>query len=144
MKKGLLEEDVSLLGAVLYGGFLIDEKWVEQTTSLLKKDLLLEPLWKLRGSAVKKKLEVHFHDSVVPDGKVSATMACLFEAKPDRVWQAEVRNADGPGDLLQQQESSHWVWRTDREEIRTKDAWVVCEEEADVQRLVDKKEKKEE
>jgi hypothetical protein len=144
VKKGLLMEDVGLLGAVLFGGYLVHKAWVEQSKPLLKKELLLEPLWKLRGSAVNKKLEVFFDPSVVPDGVISPTMSALFEAKPDRVWQLEVRKADDPSRIHQPAESSRWVWRESREEIRTKDAWVVCGGEKDAKELVEKKEAKEE
>jgi hypothetical protein len=142
VKKGLLMEDVGLLGAVLFGGYLVDQAWVEKSNPLLKKELLLEPLWKLRGSAVNKKLEVFFADSVLPDGEISRTMSAVFEAKPDRVWQLEVRNADDPSKIHQPAESSHWVWRMARDEIRTKDAWVVCGGEDDVKKLVEKREAK--
>lgn len=136
-KKGLLMEDVGLLGAVLFGGYLVDQAWVEKSNPLLKKELLLEPLWKLRGSAVNKKLEVVFTPSLFPDGGISHTMKALIEAKPDRIWQLEVRKADDVSKIHQPQESSHWVWREVREEIRTKDAWVVCGGEDDVKKLVE-------
>ncbi len=139
-KKGLLMEDVCLLGAVLFGGYLVDQAWVEKSKPLLKKELLLEPLWKLRGSAVNKKLEVCLDASVFPDGEISRTMSAVIEAKPDRVWQLEVRKADDPSKIHQPAESSHWVWRMARDEIRTKDAWVVCGGEDDVKKLVEKRE----
>ena len=142
VKKGLLMEDVGLLGAVLFGGYLVDQAWVEKSNPLLKKELLLEPLWKLRGSAVNKKLEVCFAPSVFPDGEISRTMSALIEAKPDRIWQLEVRKADDPSKIHQPAESSHWVWRMAQDEIRTKDAWVVCGGEDDVKKLVEKREAK--
>ena len=141
-KKGLLMEDVGLLGAVLFGGYLVDQAWVEKSNPLLKKELLLEPLWKLRGSAMNKKLEVFFADDVLPAGEISRTMSAVIEAKPDRVWQLEVRKADDPSKIHQPAESSHWVWRAARNEIRTKDAWVVCGGEDDVKKLVEKREAK--
>ena len=142
-KKGLLMEDVGLLGAVLFGGYLVDQAWVEKSNPLLKKELLLEPLWKLRGSAVNKKLEVFFDAaSVFPDGEISRTMSAVIEAKPGRLWQLEVRKADDPSKIHQPAESSHWVWRMARDEIRTKDAWVVCGGEDDVKKLVEKREAK--
>jgi len=152
VKKGLLMEDVGLLGAVLFGGYLVDQAWVEKSNPLLKKELLLEPLWKLRGSAINKKLEVFFTDSVFPDEvTVEAKPDCdqgvleaLIETKPDRVWQLEVRKADDPSQIHQPAESSHWVWRTERDEIRTKDAWVVCGGEDHVKKLVEKREAREE
>ena len=142
VKKGLLMEDVGLLGAVLFGGYLVDQAWVEKSKPLLKKELLLEPLWKLHGSAVNKKLEVFFADSVIPDGEISRTMSAVFEAKPDRVWRLEVRKGDDPTKIHQPAESSRWVWRAAREEIRTKDAWVICGGEDDVKKLVEKREAK--
>jgi len=143
VKKGLLMEDVGLLGAVLFGGYLVDQAWVEKSNPLLKKELLLEPLWKLRGSAMTKKLEVMFTDSVFPDGVISPTMSAVVEAKPDRVWQLEVRMKNDPSKVHQPAESSHWVWRMARDEIRTKDAWVVGGED-DVKKMVQRKEAREE
>ena len=143
-KKGLLLEDVGLLGAVLFGGYLVDQAWVEKSNPLLKKELLLEPLWKLRGSAVNKNLEVVFTPSVFPGGEVSRTMSAVCQAKPDRIWQLEVRKADDVSNILQPQESSRWVWRENQEEIRTKNAWVVCGGEDDVKKLVESVEAKEE
>jgi hypothetical protein len=70
-------------------------------------------------------------------------MSVVLEAKPDRVWQSEVRKAEEPTKVLQDLESSHWVWRESRGEIRCKDAWVVCGSEEDVKKLEDKKEAKE-
>ena len=143
-KRGLLMEDVGLLGAVLFGGYLVDQAWVEKSNPLLKRGKMLEPLWKLRGSAVNKKLELSLHPSVFPDGERSGTMKAVLEAKPDRVWQAEVRMEADPRTIHQQGESSHWVWRESRDEIRTKGAWVVCGGEDDVKKLVEKKEDMEE
>ena len=80
-----------------------------------------------------------FEDDVLPAGEISRTMSAVIEAKPDRVWQLEVRKADDPSKIHQPAESSHWVWRTARDEIRTKDAWVVCGEEKDVKKLVEKR-----
>ena len=152
VKKGLLMEDVGLLGAVLFGGYLVDRKWVEKSKSLLKKELLLEPLWKLVGSAMKKHLEVFFTRNLWasetnPEGTISRTMKAVLEAKPDRVWTLEVRKADNPSIIHQPEETSCWVWRDYREEIRTKDAWVVCggadSGEKEAKDLVEKKEAKE-
>jgi len=141
--QGLLMEDVGLLGAVLFGGYLVDKAWVEKSKPLMKKGLLLEPLWKLCGSAVNKHLEVFFTDGVAPGGVLMPPMSALVEAKPDRVWQLEVRNADDRS-IHQPQESSRWVWRLHRDEVRTKDAWVVCGGEDEAKKLVEKKEGKEE
>ena len=69
-------------------------------------------------------------------------MSAVIEAKPERVWQLEVRKADDPSKMHQPAESSHWVWRMARDEIRTKDAWVVCGGEDDVKKLVEKREAK--
>ena len=142
VKKGLLMEDVGLLGAVLFGGYLVDQAWVEKSNPLLKKELLLEPLWKLRGSAVKKKLEVFFAPSVFPDDKISSTMSAVIEAKPDRVWQMEVMKAEDHNEIHQPAESSRWVWRMARDKIRTKDAWVVCGGEDDVKNCMKMREAK--
>lgn len=139
-KKGLLMEDVGLLGAVLFGGYLVEQAWVEKSKPLMKKELLLEPLWKLRGSAVNKKLEVFFAASVFPDDEISPTMSAVIEAKADRVWQLEVRKEDDPSKIHQPAESSLWVWHNARDEIRTKDAWVVCGGEDEVKKLVEQRE----
>ena len=50
---------------------------------------------------------------------------------------------DDPSKVHQPQESSHWVWRMARDEIRTKDAWVVGGED-DVKKMVQRKEAREE
>ena len=60
VQRGLLMEDVGLLGAVLFGGYLVDKAYVEKSKPLLAKELVLEPLWKLHGSAVCRKQEVWF------------------------------------------------------------------------------------
>jgi len=141
--KGLLMEDVGLLGAMLFRGYLVDQEWVEKSNPLLlKKELLLEPLWKLRGSAVNKKLEVFFAPSVFPDDEISGIMSAVIEAKPDRVWQMEVMKAEDPSEIHQPAESSRWVWRYSQDQIRTKDAWVVCGGEDDVKKLVEWREAK--
>ena len=142
VKKGLLMEDLGLLGAVLFGGYLVDQAWVEKSNPLLKKELLLEPLWKLRGSAVNKKLEVFFAPSVFPDDEISGIMSAVIEAKPDRVWQMEVMKAEDPSEIHQPAESSRWVWRYSQDQIRTKDSWVVCGGEDDVKKLVEWREAK--
>ena len=145
VKNGLLlEEDVSWLGAVLFGGYLVDKSWAEKSRLLREKDLVLEPLWRVRGSAVTQHLEVCFQASVYPAGSsMSPTMRAVLEAKPDRVWQAEVRKADTPSKVIQCPESSHWVWRQRRDEVRSKCAWVVCSESHEVEKLERKKEEKE-
>jgi hypothetical protein len=50
----------------------------------------------------------------------------VLEAKPDRLCQQEVRQAEDPSKVYLPEESSLWVVRNSRKEIRTKDAWVVC------------------
>ena len=81
---------------------------------------------------------------MLPDGpgEISRTMSAVMMAKPDRVWQLMVKKADDPSRIHQPEESSHWVWRMAQEEIRTKDAWVVCGGEDDVKKLVEKTEAK--
>ena len=75
--------------------------------------------------------------------KPTSFMAVL-EAKPDRLWQQEVRQAEDPSKVHLQAESSLWVVRHRREEIRTKDAWVVFGGEDDAERRIKKRRKKEE
>ena len=65
----------------------------------------------------------------------------MLEAKPDRLWQQEVRQAEDPSKVHLPEESSFWVVRHCREEIRTKDAWVVCGEEDDAEKRIKKREK---
>ena len=54
----LLNEDMALLGWVVFGGYLVDETWVKACClnegSLLEKELLVEPVWKLVGSMKKE------------------------------------------------------------------------------------------
>jgi hypothetical protein len=140
--KGLLMEDVGLLGAVLFRGYLVDQEWVEKSNPLLKKELLLEPLWKLRGSAVNKKLEVLFGPGVFPDDEISGIMSAVIEAKRERFWQTGVREAEDPSEIHQPAESARWVWRMGRGQIHSKNAWVVCGGEGDVKKLVEKREAK--
>ena len=77
-----------------------------------------------------------------PDDEISRIMSAVIEAKPDRVWQMEVMKAEDPSEIHQPAESSRWVWRMARDQIRTKDAWVVCSGEDDVKKLVEKREAK--
>ena len=147
VKEGLLMKDVGLLCAVLYGGYLVDQAWVKKSNPLLKKELLLEPLWKLRGSAMNKKLEVFFEDSAFAEegGSASAPgdiMSAVLQARPEKVWQLEVRKAEDPSKIHQPAESSRWVWRMAQDEVRSKDAWVVCGGEDDVKKLVEKRKAK--
>lgn len=144
VKEGLLMKDVGLLGAVLFGGYLVDPAWVKKSNPLLKKELLLEPLWKLHGSAMNKKLEVFFEDSAFADGASAPgdIMSAVILARPEKVWQLEVRKAEDPSKIHQPAESSHWVWRMTQDEVRSKHAWVVCGGEDDVKKLVEKKEAK--
>jgi hypothetical protein len=61
VNKKVLSEDMALLGAVVFGGYLVDEKWVKKSreAGMLEKELLVEPVWKLEGS-MKKALEFMF------------------------------------------------------------------------------------
>ena len=68
----------------------------------------------------------------------------LIEAKPDRLWQQEVRKAEDLSKVYLPEESSLWVWRDRREEIRTKDAWVVCGGDEDAEMWVNKRKTKDE
>ena len=141
--KGLLMEDVGLLGAMLFRGYLVDQEWVEKSNPLLlKKELLLEPLWKLRGSAVNKKLEVLFGPGVFPDDEISGITSAAIEARRERFWQTGVREAEFPSEIHQPAESARWVWRMGRGQIHSKNAWVVCGGEGDVKKLVEKREAK--
>ena len=67
----------------------------------------------------------------------------MLEAKPDRLCQQEVRQAEDPSKVYLPEESSLWVVRNSREEIRTKDAWAVCGED-DAERREKKRRTKEE
>ena len=120
---------------------------MKKSNPLLKKELLLEPLWKLRGSAMNKKSEVFFEDSAFAEegGSASAPgdiMSAVLLARPEKVWQLEVRKAEDPSKIHQPAESSRWVWRMAQDEVRSKDAWVVCGGEDDVKKLVEKRKAK--
>ena len=71
VQRGLLMEDVGWLGAVLFGGYLVDKAYVKKSKPLLAKELVLEPLWKLRGSAIRRKQEVWFDlKTVDPESRI--------------------------------------------------------------------------
>ena len=142
--KGLLMEDVGLLGAMLFRGYLVDQEWVEKSNPLLlKKELLLEPnVAALGGSAVNKKLEVLFGPGVFPDDEISGITSAAIEARRERFWQTGVREAEFPSEIHQPAESARWVWRMGRGQIHSKNAWVVCGGEGDVKKLVEKREAK--
>ena len=75
-------------------------------------------------------------------GLKPTSFTAVLEAKPDRLWQQEVRQAEDPSKVHLPAESSLWVVRRCREEIRTKDAWVVCGREDDAERWIKKRRKK--
>ena len=137
----VLSEDMALLGAVVFGGYLVDEKWVKKSTEagMLEKELLVEPVWKLVGS-MQKALELTLDQTLVIDGAVAKECMVLVEAKPDRILVQEVRDLDDPARILQEPLSSHWIWRRERSEIRRKESWVVCGDQARVEKLTKKKE----
>ena len=79
MKKGLLMEDVGWLGAVLFGGYLVNKAWIAKSKPLLVKELVLEPLWKLCGSAVCRKQEVWFDPKKINfEGKIMKALIAVF------------------------------------------------------------------
>ncbi len=141
----VLSKDMALLGAVVFGGYLVDENWVKKSreTGMLEKELLVEPVWKLVGS-MKKALELTFDTTLVVEGDLGKECKLLLEARPDRVLVQEVRDRDDPSKIVQEASSSCWIWRTERSEIRRKESWVVCGDQARVDKLTIKKEKKEE
>jgi len=136
---------MALLGAVVFGGYLVDEKWVKKSreAGMLEKELLVEPVWKLVGS-MKKALELTMDKTVVVEGEMLIEAKMLLEAKPDNVLVQEVRDPDDPAKIVQEASSSCWIWRAERSEIKRKDSWVVCGDQAKVKELTEKKEKKEE
>ena len=75
-------------------------------------------------------------------GLKPTSFTAVLEAKPDRLWQQEVRQAEDPSKVYMPAESSLWVVRRCREEIRTKDAWVVCGGEDDAKRWIKKRRSK--
>ena len=77
-------------------------------------------------------------------GLKPTSFTAVLEAKPDRLWQQEVRQAEDPSKVYLPEEASLWVVRRCREEIRTKDAWVVCGGEDDAERRIKKRRTKEE
>ena len=149
-KKGLVEQkvlskDLAFLGAVVFGGYLVNEKWVKKSreTGMLEKELLVEPVWKLVGS-MHTALELMFDKSLVAEGELGEECKVLIEAKPDRIIVQEVRDPTDPATIIQEASSSCWIWRTERKEIRRKESWVVCGDQARVDKLTEKKEKMEE
>jgi hypothetical protein len=141
----VLSKDMALLGAVVFGGYLVDEKWVKKSreAGMLEKELLVEPVWKLVGS-MKQALELTFDRTLAVEGGLGKECELLIEAKPDRVLVQEVRDQDDPSKIVQEASSSCWIWRKERSEIRRKASWVVCGDQARVEKLTKKKEKKEE
>ena len=83
VQRGLLMEDVGLLSAVLFGGYLVDKAYVEKSKPLLAKELVLEPLWKLRGSAVCRKQEVWFDFRTVdPESQIMKAHIAVTATPP--------------------------------------------------------------
>jgi hypothetical protein len=142
--KKVLSEDVAILGAVVFGGYLVDENWLKKSreAGMLEKELLVEPVWNLVGS-MKKALELMLDESLL-QGELGKECKLLMETKPDRVLVQEVRDVDDPAKVLQEASSSCWIWRMERSEIRRKESWVVCSDEARVEKLTERKEKMEE
>jgi hypothetical protein len=142
----VLSNDMAVLGAVVFGGYLVDETWVKKSTDagMLEKELLVEPIWKLRGS-INKALELTLDTSLCEGGgDVGKECKLLLEAKPDRILVQEVRDAREPSKIIQEESSSRWTWRNERSQIRTKESWVVCSDQARVEQLTKRKEKKDE
>lgn len=124
----------------------MNEKWVKKSreTGMLKKELLVEPVWKLVGS-MHQALELMFDKSLLGvEGVLGEECRVLIEAKPDRIVVQEVRDPTDPAKILQEASSSCWIWCTERKEIRRKESWVVCGDQARVDKLTEKKEKMEE
>ena len=142
----VLINDMAFLGAVVFGGYLVDEHWVKKSRKqgLLEKGLLLEPVWKLAGS-MKKALELYLDKSLVVEGDLLKECKLLYEAKPDNVLVQEVGDPDDAAVLVQEAASSCWIWHTERSEIRRKKgSWVVCKDQDRVEELTKKKEEMEE
>jgi hypothetical protein len=136
----VLSKDMALLGAVVFGGYLVDEKWVKKSreAGMLEKELLVEPVWKLVGSMTKA-LELTLDITCDVEGELGKECKVLIEAKPDRILVQEVRDPNDPAKILQEASSSHWIWRRERSEIRRKESWVVCGDQARVEKLTEKK-----
>lgn len=139
LKDDLLSKDTSLLGAVLFGGYVVDEEWaVKSNITFEETGRLIEPVWKLTGS-IHQSLEVHLTPKLFQEEP--EIFALLREAKPDRLLVAEVRSAEDPSKRLQESVRSHWTFRTDREELRTKGSWVICSNKVEADELNKKQEK---
>lgn len=142
----VLINDMAFLGAVVFGGYLVDEHWVKKSRKqgLLEKGLLLEPVWKLAGS-MKKALELYLDKSLVVEGDLLKQCKLLYEANPDNVLVQEVGDIGDTAVLVQEAASSHWICHTERSEIRKKkESWVVCKDQDRVEKLTKKKEEMEE
>lgn len=137
--KDSLSKDTSLLGAVVFGGYVVDEEWAVKSNMVFKETgRLIEPVWKLTGS-VHQSLEVHLTDKLYH--AQPEIFKLLREAKPDRLLVAEVRCGEDPSKRLEEAVRSHWIFRTDREELRTKESWVICSDKAEADELNKKQEK---
>lgn len=144
----VLSNDMAFLGAVVFGGYLVDENLVKKSRErgLLEKGLLVEPVWKLEGS-MKKALELYLDWSCKEgekDGILVKECQVLHEAKPDNILVQGVGDPDDPAILVQEAASSCWIWRNERSEIRRKESWVVCIDQDRVEKLMKRKEKMEE
>ena len=144
----VLSNDMAFLGAVVFGGYLVDENLVKKSRErgLLEKGLLVEPVWKLEGS-MKKALELYLDWSCKEgekDGILVKECKLLHEARPDNILVQGVGDPDDPAILVQEAASSSWIWRNERSEIRRKESWVVCVDQGRVEKLMKRKEKMEE
>ena len=154
VEQKVLSKDMAFLGAVVFGGYLVDEKWekASKAPGVLEKKLLVEPVWKLVGS-MKKAFELTLDESLanhiaeermtegITDGSVGKVCKLLMEAKPDKVLVQEVRSRDDPAKIIQESSQSCWTWHGERSGIKRKESWVVCSDQARVETLTKKKEK---
>jgi hypothetical protein len=143
VEKNLLCTDMSLLGIVLFGGHLVDDAWLKKSRMLFAEKKVLEPLWQVEGAALEKSVELCIdHESFFRVGSVPEEVRAMVEAKPDRLLQQEVRDASGRT-VLQNEERSLWVWRSERSELRRKESWLVCGDQNAVDEFEEKKTKSE-
>ena len=123
---------------------MVNSSWVEKSKNarLLEKELLLQPVWEFVGS-VQKPIELALDASLFPEGEVKEECKPLLEAKSDRLLVLEQRDIRDPSIMIQESLRSHWTVRTERSELRRKESWLVCGEQARVDSLASRKKKKE-
>lgn len=140
--KNLICTDMSLLGVVLFGGYVVDDAWLQKSRPLFAEGKVLEPLWRIEGAVLRKSVEWCLdHKSCGRNGLPEEVLA-LAQAKPEILLQQEVRDVSGTT-VLQNELRSLWVWRENRCDLRRKESWLICGSDKDVDEFEAKKKKQE-